>query len=46
LAELISKLLEFGCNRYWRMGRRLMCHTGRYGPIGGIVARNCTFGHC
>ena len=28
MAELISKLLEFECNRYWRMGRRLECHTG------------------
>jgi len=28
------------------MGRRLKCHIERYEPIGGIVARNCTFGHC
>ena len=34
LAELIVKLLEFERNVYWRMGWRLKCLTGSYGPQG------------
>ena len=46
LAELITKLLELGRNLYWCTGRRLKCHTGRYGSLGRIVARSCACGQC
>ena len=39
MVESVTKLLEFERNRLWHMGRRLKCHTGRYGPLGRIVAR-------
>ena len=44
LAELIVKLLQFERNIYWRMGWRLKCLTGSYGPKGrktSLVRRYC-----
>jgi len=44
LAELIVKLLEFERNVHWRMGWRLKCLTGSYGPKGrktSLVRRYC-----
>jgi len=32
LAELITKVIKFKRNTYWRMGWRLKYHTGMYGP--------------
>ena len=41
LTELITKLLELERTLYRCTGRRLKCHTGRYGSLGRIVARSC-----
>jgi len=41
VAELIKKLLELERTLYWCTGRRLKCHTGRYGSLCHIAARRC-----
>jgi len=42
LAELITELLEFERNTYWRTGQRLKCHSGRYRSVGCFVAGICS----
>ena len=42
MVELITELLEFERNTYWRTGQRLKCHSGRYRSVGCIVVRICT----